>query len=991
MHIGRLERLTHACFLLVCGVSLAVLASWWLDLGDWTLPGRIARPMAPTAAFFFLALTSVAWGRHLSHRTRMRWVALAVGLGVAAFSLVSLLNLPWEAASALPRGVMVPITALVFLFIGLTMTVDAVPLPANLPQQLDATVGLLVAFSGVAIVFGHVLNVPFVAGQPLPALFTGCGFFLFGLGLAIGTGARSWPALRLRPTASAQARGVHVAAWLVTLVCVLAFLGALGTLVVRSNYRTARENALRLAGTAADAEAAQISDWFRERQGDAEVLRQTPLADILTRDRADLQSWLASLARHYGYRRVALTDSSGRLLLADGEDHSSQLDAPVAAAMRAAVTSGAVQFVDRSWSKAEQALPLSWVVPLGDIPPAAVLVLSTNLARFGQAGHAVNVMVVGHGDDRTIAQQGIDVVSAVSQVAGTPWAVTTRVNQDGVYAAANETTLIMGVSLAACGLAVMLAVGLLWYRRELRTTEHIVDLAREQAKTDDLVRTLSTVVAQSPVSIVITDMTGTISYVNPMFTQVTGYTADEAIGQNPRMLQSGTMSEDGYSRLWDTILGGRVWQGELHNKRKNGEFFWESATISPLRDGAGHPTGFVAVKREITADKIAQEAHARLQLEFVQAQKMESVGRLAGGVAHDFNNMLAVILGHAELAIDDLDDDSPLREHLVEILQAGQRSSDLTQQLLAFARKQKANPKVVDLNHEVAKTLKMLKRLIGENIDLMWNPADTLWPVFIDPAQVNQILANVAVNARDAISGIGTITIETANVTVSAAEAEAKPALRPGTFVRLSIYDTGCGMSPDVLAHLFEPFFTTKEEGKGTGLGTATVYGIVTQCHGAIDVASAVGVGTSMHIYLPRAGSDEGVDTEEAAGALPRGSETILVVEDEAAMLSICTRMLRRLGYTVLACPTSAEALAVSETHQGPLHAVLADVVMPVMNGRDLVTRIAQRHPGIRIVFMSGYTIDVISEQGVFEGSVHFLPKPFSVSQLAVKMKEVFA
>jgi PAS domain S-box-containing protein len=708
---------------------------------------------------------------------------------------------------------MVPTTALVFVLIGVSVAADTVTMPRGIDHQLQATLGLLIALSGSVVLFGHVLNVALVAGQPVPALSTGIAFVLLGIGRVLGVGAQSWQMLAARPSTSRQVQRNRRWAWLGSVILVVGFATAFGVMAMTANQDHEREAAFRLAGITAESEAQKISAWFKERQADADVLRTSPLiGDELLHvvgpgasatQRLDVQHWLDALQTHYEYDRLTLTDAGGRVLLEAHDADPLPLDSRALAVVGAAVSTGAVQFVDKAWSE-ETTTPVSWVVPLGGTPAVAALVLSTELrptlltesmstgVRPAAAGQESDLPVT---DDR-----GVPVFAAVRQIAGTPWALIARVDRAKVYAAANETTLIMGAALSGAAFTVMLALGLLWYRRELKTTEHIVSLTQEQAKSDDMVRTLFTAASQTPVSIVITNLEGTISYVNPMFTQVTGYTAEEVIGQNPRILKSGEWSGAEYGKLWRTILDGRVWHGELHNRRKNGELFWESATIAPLRDNAGQVNGFVALKREITAEKIANEAHARLQLEFGQAQKMESVGRLASGVAHDFNNMLAVILGHAELALDGLDETSPQREHLVEILQAGQRSSELTKQLLAFARKQKANPKLINLNDEIGNTLKMLKRLIGENIDLVWKPGADLAHVFMDPAQVDQILANLSVNARDAITGAGTVTIETEAVTVSVDQAREHPVLQPGSFVRLAIRDTGCGMTPEVRA-----------------------------------------------------------------------------------------------------------------------------------------------------------------------------------------------
>ncbi|MBL8626711.1 MAG: PAS domain S-box protein [Myxococcales bacterium] len=349
----------------------------------------------------------------------------------------------------------------------------------------------------------------------------------------------------------------------------------------------------------------------------------------------------------------------------------------------------------------------------------------------------------------------------------------------------------------------------------------------DRRRIEDGLRQTSMAVEQSPVAIEVTGIDGTIEYVNPWFTRVTGYAAAEVIGQHARILKSGHTPPERYDELWATIRAGQVWEGELQNRRKDGGLFWEHATISPLRNAAGEVTHYVAVKEDITARKAADAAQALLQAELAQAQKLESVGRLAGGVAHDFNNMLGAILGLTELVMLDLGPGHASYGDLVDIRSAAQRSAELTRQLLSFARRQPIRPQVVDLNDAVGGMLKLLRRLIGEDIELAWHPAAALWPVEVDPSQIDQILANLAVNARDAIAGVGRLTLATANVDVDAARAARTPEARPGAYVRLTVADTGCGMDADVLAHMFEPFFTTKEPGKGTGLGAATVYGIV--------------------------------------------------------------------------------------------------------------------------------------------------------------------
>lgn len=393
--------------------------------------------------------------------------------------------------------------------------------------------------------------------------------------------------------------------------------------------------------------------------------------------------------------------------------------------------------------------------------------------------------------------------------------------------------------------------------------------------------------------------------------------------------------------------------------------------------------------RFITERRRAEQEQRQLQGQLAQAQKMESIGRLAGGVAHDFNNMLAVILGHTELALDRLVSTDPLHADLMEIRKAAERSADLVRQLLAFARKQTVSPRVLDLNAVVDGMLKMLRRLIGEDVNLTWRPGTDLRPVKIDPSQLDQVLTNLCVNARDSIDGVGTITIETRNGDIDEAFCATHPGAVPGGYVTLDVADTGCGMSRDVLEHLFEPFYTTKGAGRGTGLGLATVYGIVKQNDGFVDVSSEEGQGTIFRIYVPaQADASAAMPAAGLSGEPERGYETVLLVEDEAAILSLGRIMLEKMGYTVLTAGTPAEAIEIARTFTGDIHLLITDVVMPEMNGRDLATRLLSFYPNIGRLFMSGYTANVIAHHGVLEDGVRFIQKPFSARALAAKVRE---
>jgi two-component system cell cycle sensor histidine kinase/response regulator CckA len=411
-----------------------------------------------------------------------------------------------------------------------------------------------------------------------------------------------------------------------------------------------------------------------------------------------------------------------------------------------------------------------------------------------------------------------------------------------------------------------------------------------------------------------------------------------------------------------------------------------------VRDIDGRVRHVAGTVQDITERKLAEAQRAKLESDLGQIRKMESVGRLAGGVAHDFNNMLGVILGHVEMALRQVPPDGPLHSELTEIHNAAIRSADLTRQLLAFARKQVVAPRILDLNPTVDRALSMLRWLIGENIEVRWLPKDDLWPVNVDPAQVDQILTNLCANARDAISGVGTVTIETENSTLDKGYCEVHPGFVAGDYASLAVSDNGCGMDRAQLALVFEPFFTTKEPGQGTGLGLATVYGIVKQNGGFVNVYSEPNHGTTVRVYLPRCtGQAVEVSTEGPPGSVPapvlRGLETILLVEDEPALLKLTRRMLEGEGYTVLAASTPGSAVSLARDHAGCVSLLLTDMIMPEMNGRVLADRLRSDDPSLKVLFMSGYTADVIARHGVLHDGVNYLEKPFSAERLAAGVR----
>jgi two-component system, cell cycle sensor histidine kinase and response regulator CckA len=609
--------------------------------------------------------------------------------------------------------------------------------------------------------------------------------------------------------------------------------------------------------------------------------------------------------------------------------------------------------------------------------------------------------------------------------------------------------------------------------------------------------------------ILISKRDGTIVWANKAFEELSGYTREEALGQSTSLLKTERQSPSFYKKMWETILSGKQWRGELVNRRKDGSCYEEEMTITPVKDAAGEVSHFIAIKLDITERKRAEERicrlaqavensaelialadpdgrisfanqallqatgyqeseilgelfgntlisrnnpptlgeeirvrtisggvwrgeclgrrkddsdfpvflstgpikdsqgqvigifgigqdstdRKRLEEQLLVSQKMEAVGRLAGGVAHDFNNLLGVILGYSDLVLDSFPLDDPRCQQLEQIKKAGLRATSLTRQLLTFSRKQVRQPTVLDINALVTDFNKMLRRMIGEDIEFTNALQQGLGRVKADAGQIEQVIMNLVVNSRDAMPNGGKLTIETANVDLDQEYCASRPAARPGRYVMLAVSDTGSGMDAETQARIFEPFFTTKEEGKGTGLGLATVYGVVTQSEGHIRVYSELGKGTTFKIYFPRAdepGHKARTDDREHTASL-RGSETILVAEDATPLRVLTCALLENGGYKVLAAENGMEAIKLAERWDQPIDLLLTDVVMPGMSGRELADRLAVKRPEMKVLYMSGYTNDAIVRHGVLEPGIFFLEKPFSQEALARKLREVLA
>ncbi|MFC1523231.1 ATP-binding protein [Thermodesulfobacteriota bacterium] len=490
---------------------------------------------------------------------------------------------------------------------------------------------------------------------------------------------------------------------------------------------------------------------------------------------------------------------------------------------------------------------------------------------------------------------------------------------------------------------------------------------------------IAAAVDQAGEGVVITDRKGTIQYVNPFMTSMSGYSIEELVGNKLGILKSGKHDREFYKELWETIVSGRAWEGTISNRKKDGSLYEEKMVIAPVLNHAQEITNFVAIKKDITREK-------NLEAQLLQAQKMEAVGTLAGGVAHDFNNILTSIIGYSEIVLMQLADDDPLKERVKTIYQAGEQAAALTRQLLAFSRKQPLAVIPVNLNEIVTNLSKMLERLIGEDIILQIQTRAEIPSVIADPVQIEQVLMNLVVNARDAMPCGGCLTIETDVVTLDQQFTDHHEGLAPGNFAMLTVTDTGEGISQEVLEHIFEPFYTTKEVGRGTGLGLATLYGIIKQHDGHIEIDSMEGKGSTFRIYLPLSTEEKEEESsyeDEELSIMPTGQETILVVDDEFSVRKLIVDTLQPLGYQVIDAACVKEAVELNQTFKGAIDLLITDVVMPGMNGLELCEILEPLRPEMRVIFMTGYSDNVVVRQGNLpEGKILFY-KPLAPSRIA--------
>ena len=506
------------------------------------------------------------------------------------------------------------------------------------------------------------------------------------------------------------------------------------------------------------------------------------------------------------------------------------------------------------------------------------------------------------------------------------------------------------------------------------------DITQRKQSEEEHLR-LATAIEQAAETIEITDATGTIVYLNPAFERTTGYSRQEAVGSKPSIVKSGAQDDSFYKHLWETIAAGNVWKGRFINKKKDGTLFEEEATISPIKDDTGKIISFVAVKRDVTQE-------VSLQKQLLQAQKMEAIGTLAGGIAHDFNNLLQVTLGYSEFLLQEKETADPDYQDLLKIFQAARNGAELVQRLLTFSRRVESQPLPLDLNQQVLQVETLLRRTIPKMIDIRLDLAEDLARVNADPVQMEQVIMNLVVNARDAMPDGGILTIETRNVCSDDEYCRLIGGSKPTDCVLVAVSDTGCGMNEEVIEHIFEPFYTTKELTRGTGLGLAMVYGIVQQHQGHVRCESQIGTGTTFTILLPALPRKVGTQTAQLGDELPSGTETVLLVDDEELILELGSRLLAKAGYTVLQASSGKEALKICSQEQDRIALVILDLIMPEVGGRECLSELLHMNPQAKILIASGYSEDASVTECLARGARGFVGKPFRMQQLLQKVRK---
>jgi PAS domain S-box-containing protein len=820
-----------------------------------------------------------------------------------------------------------------------------------------------------------------------------------------------------------------------------------GGMIFRHETARARKATGEHLSAIADLKAAQIADWRKERLADAESISRNPLNSLRIRpflettpaaDRGDdLREWMESWRKTYGYLDVVLLDRdrkvrlsvgpsppvigayaspnvaevlrSGRPMLSDihklGELDFPHMDlyAPLLSPTRNGTEPVGVMMFRIDPGRFLYPQIQSWPVPsataetllvrrdgdnvvfLNELRHRKDTILSLRLPAAGGRLPAAAAVGGKTGIMEGIDYRGVPVVAALRPIPDSPWFIVAKVDNDEIFAPLRTRTLV--ISSATVLLLLLTGLGFLlwWKRNEARhfRTMYAAEEARRESE-----RIYKELFENNPNSMWVYDR-DTLRFlaVNDLAVSRYGYSREEFLGMTIEQIRPPgdiPAMRKNVSDVPGTVRKAGTWR----HLRKNGVVIEVEITTHDMEFG-GRPARLV-LATDVTERIRAEEERDALAKQLAQAQRMESIGRLAGGVAHDFNNLLVVILGHTELLLNRPSTADPaVVESLREIRKAGERAAALTRQLLAFGRKQILEIRTIDLNRVIGGFEGMLPRLIRESIDVTTNLSPDIGSVKADPHQIEQVLLNLCINARDAMPDGGRLSIETANVPLDDEYAKGHTGVRPGPYVMLAVSDTGDGMGPETVEKIFDPFFTTKVQGKGTGLGLSTVYGIVKQHGGAIWVYSEPGRGTTFKVYLPRV--DEPAEEEEGAPAAPLHATvdmgTVLVVEDEDTVRELVCRMLTEAGYDVIEARGGPEAVRLSKERK-TIHLLLTDVIMPEMSGRKVREQVAALHPDVKVLYMSGYTDNVVAHQGVLEPGVHFLQKPFTARSLVEKVRE---
>jgi len=1045
-NIGLDVRLVLVGGWLAAGLGALALLGWWLEQPLLTGFGAANFPMAPVTALLF-----VLHGTSVLLRVRRTSEGLAPWATVVAHSASTLLcvilllstsigiDLPIErlgfhtegSVAGMPIGRVSPVTALGFLLASGGFLASATSQAyrvfwVGLAAWWFACVlmGLFTSFL-LAYLFGAPLL--YDVGYAPPALNT-CVAFL-GLGMALlALSAR--PGRRYVTKPPPSSRMVAFSVFVVLSACVVTG----GYLYFRSYAGHHRAEVGRTLAAIAELKVDEISQYRAERMGDARVFfGNVAFADVVQRHFADpkdaatrdqLYSWLEQVRTQYRYHRLTLLDTElvERVAVPDSATHMASAAVHIAEEV---LRTGEIEFVDFHRNDHDQSISLGILVPVLGDGGARLGVLDlridpeTNIyplmRRWPSTSKTGSIHLVRKEGDRVrflsdprglsdaafslrlplehdyypavraalghegvvsgLDHRGVPVVAFVHPVPDSAWALVVSLAESEAYAPLREQmwlTIAMVVAfLTTAGVAVA------FNGRQQRAQFYQAQYEAERERTwlrDVLARSLNEIYVFDPDSLRFT-------FVNTGACRNIGYSAEELSAMTPLDIKP-AFDEQTFRRALEPLRKGEleVLVFETVHRRKDGSEYSVEVHLQHLP--AGSRPVYLAVINDIT-ERVQAEA------QFRQAQKMEAVGRLAGGVAHDFNNQVFVITGYCDLLLADAAGNTDLESSLEEIKKAAQRAAALTAQLLAFSRKQVLQPKVLDLNAELAGIESMLRRVMGESVEFSFIPEPNLGNVKVDPNQLQQVVMNLVVNARDAMPTGGKLTVETRNVVLDESYAQSNPDVSPGRYVLLTISDTGCGMTRDTLAHLFEPFFTTKEQGKGTGLGLATAFGIVKQSAGHIMAYSEPGQGATFKVYLPRV--DELVETTEGGSVelSAGGTETILLAEDEQSVRDLVHRVLTEHGYDVLCAANGRAAVALAEGCERPIHLLLTDVVMPQMSGSEVAEKMRRIHPESRVLFMSGYTEDAIVHHGVLAAGLNFLPKPCPTNLLLRRVREV--